>query len=133
MSTGRDFQTGGADSVFTRVLTNVADAKKSDRAFRFVVKPEELGRQDWYAFNADKYGNATKRAIAERITPAKIMDEKYRMSGGNEVMFQKGIPLSSIERVVTNSSKRTELLAELQRRGIKTINGQAAEKFIVEG
>lgn len=136
-STGRDFVTGGADSVFTRVRTNPGTGHHAQ--WTFEIDPSELGRLDTYAFNGDNYGAAgpdPRKATGghPRQTAVELLDlvKQQSLSSGNELMLQRQVPASSIRRVVTrDASIRKDTLALFKEAGITEFNGIPIEDFVV--
>lgn len=136
-STGRDFETGGADSVFTRVRTTAGAPGYSQ--WTFEIDPKELGRIDAYAFNGDNYGAAgPKPELASgghaRKTAEEVMAlaRTASLAGDNELMLQGQIPATSIRRVVTrDNALRKETLDLFRKAGVTTYNGIPIEEFVV--
>lgn len=111
MSTMEDFQTGGADSAFTRLIVegqNPPDPE-SVRLAQFlhnlecilVLNPNLADRTDYYAYPKDKFGSTRAGDLAERQSP----DEMFaaQIEGGyppaNEQMFAGGISAQAFEKV----------------------------------
>lgn len=132
-SSGRDFETGGADSVFTR-LKNEPIQKVYDHRWTVEIDTSELGRLDSYFFNGDRYGKAgpsDDRKTVDQITNLVRTD---RLSESNELMLQRQVPQSSIRRVVLrDAADRTALLEKLKKQGREEINGVPIEDFLVHG
>jgi hypothetical protein len=130
MSTAEDFNTGGADGVFTRITRNDRDRSRTNGKFRFIIDPDELGRLDWWAFPCDEYGDAGHNGdVSRRWTTPKMLGGNA--NAGNEVMFKKGIPPKSIRGVwCETANERDDLLRELRKRGMKEINGVPIDDFV---
>lgn len=136
-STSRDFETGGADSVFTRLRTVSGTDKRSQ--WTFELDPSELGRLDTYAFNGDNYGAAgpnPKHAMGglERQTAAELMElaRRRQLSHSNELMLQRQVPASSIRRIVAKDGTiRKETLELFKQAGLTHYNGVPIEEFVV--
>ncbi len=133
MSTDEDFKTGGADSVFTRLqTTNPADLQATYGRWTFQIDPSELGRLDAYAFNEDNYGKANAHESRETVSEMADIVRRGRLSGTNEVMFQRQVGRSSIRRVIANTiPDRDDLLKRLRARGVHEINGVPVDEFVV--
>jgi hypothetical protein len=133
MSTTEDFRTGGADGAFTRLARERRQLESRPYGkVRFVIRADELGRMDWWAFNADRYGAAGPNQMAERWTAPRMVTGD--IAGSNEVIFQKGIPVSGIEKVVVGSEEhRKRLIRKIRKEGVRKINGKKIEDFIVVG
>lgn len=130
-STGPDFASGGADSVFTRLSTAVKDT--GSHTARIIIDPKVLGRSDWYFFDADRYGAAGPaqygtRGLGDDIA-AKARDKRF--ASGNEMMFQHGVSTSDMKCVViSNPGARARVIAKLKEKGITSINGKTLDEFI---
>ena len=133
MSTSADFQSGGADGVFTRLVVQ-GQKNKSFGVFkaRVLIDPGQLGRLDWYFFNHDNFGRAGPEQFAKRSLIPEMKTKAFaRLSTGNEAVFQHGIPLEAIRGVViSNAGRRRQIIDELRRRGVTQVNGQPLERFI---
>lgn len=133
MSTSRDFETGGADSVFVRLQTTEGVKPGSyNSRWTFEIDPSEAGRLDAYVFNGDEYGKAGN--IRDRLTVDKIAatTRNGNLSGSNEMMLQRQVSPGSIRRVVSNDRKeRDALVKSLKEAGRDVINGIPVEEFVV--
>jgi hypothetical protein len=130
MSTRTDFETGGADGVFTRVASKPSDLK-GDYGVRFHIKTEEMGRQDWWAFDHDNYGRAGPNQMSERWSAPSIATDYKYASGSNEVMFQKGVPIDSIKAIyVEDEYFRERVINGLKERGITKLGKRKVESVI---
>lgn len=130
-STQRDFETGGADSVFTRF--SIDDTGRYNSGWRFEIDLSEAGRLDTYFYNEDQFGSAASSDIKHR----KMVDEvakiasKREFSSSNELMIRKQVPASSIRRVRSNTSQRADIIKRLKAAGKTEINGVPLEEFFV--
>ncbi len=127
MSTTQDFNSGGASSVFTRMTK--AKSIRGGYDVKVILKPETLGRTDWYAYSGDQYGTTRASMVGNRSAVKEL--GRAANNGSNEVMFEHSISASDIDSVVVNFSTREELLAKLNKAGIKKIGGKPIEKVIV--
>ena len=138
-SPSSDMQSGGADSVFTRLgIKNVGKRFNdcfSGGPYRVIYDVDILGRTDWYAYTGDSFGTTRPSTMSTRLSPVDFvlqMKQKYRE--GNEIMFRQGIPLSSFSGIVCETtSDRAALLAEFQTEGITEINGVPLAQFVKVG
>jgi len=129
-STGRDFETGGADGVFTRVAKTDTAMETSRGRYRILVDSDQLGRTDWWAFDHDNFGRAEASDARSRWSLDKMTKDEH-VSGDNEVMFPKGVPPSAIRGVVAQSEDaRNDLLAGFKKRNLTEINGIPVEDFV---
>ena len=124
-STGADFKTGGADSVFTRLGTNV-----TERRDRIQIDPAELGRLDRYSYNHDKYGRVL--AQTQRRDDREVLQATSEDGDSNETMFQHSISLQSIRLVSLGKFPREKLLQKLKDQGVVDINGIKPESLFRE-
>lgn len=132
MSTIEDFQTGGANGVFTRVANSNKKLKECHNRYRVTIKTEELGRDDWWAHSSDRYGRSAKSVQGERWDANAISKGWKEASSGNEVMFQDGVPVSSWKNVIARDvGMKNELIAELKKMGVSKVNGKSLDDFIV--
>jgi hypothetical protein len=123
-STSRDFQTGGADSIFCRYRRTV---KSQGSKWIFDIDPSELGRLDAYFYHEDTYG-----AVLATRTPLLQVKNLGELQDDHEIMFRSGIHPSAIRRVGTDTEyKRTLLLDKLRAKGITEVNGIPIEQFVV--
>jgi hypothetical protein len=133
MSTSEDFRTGGADGVFTRMARSAREATEKGGNFRLVIDRKELGRMDWWAYDGDRYGTTDIDKMTGRMSVPNLLKEAPD-SCTNEFMFQKGVSMTKVKRIVTRGSEtRQSLLAELKKRGIAKYNGVPVEKFVIVG
>lgn len=132
MSSIVDIDTGGADSVFTRI-TNEAQRGRMDGAV-VVFKPEVFDRTDWYSYDYDTYGSTDDDLFAERLSPdaifAKITDPNGNYPS-NEQMFRTGIGVRFVESVEVDSYSRDEIIAELRSVGLEEVDGRSIEEVVV--
>lgn len=133
MSTRRDFETGGADGVFTRVANKPGQLTEGNGKYgvRFSVKTDELGRQDWWAFDHDNYGKAGPDELAKRWAAPNIAQDFKYSRNSNEVMFQKGIPIESMKAVhVPSEEFRQRVIEGLKEKGITKFGRRSVESVI---
>ena len=133
MSSTTDMDTGGADSVFTRIANEDQRGKMSGAVV--VFKPEVFDRTDWYSYSCDTYGSTDDYSFAGRLSPdaifTKLTDPYYRYLAGNEQMFRTGIGAGFIESIEVPSYSRDDTIAELRSMGLEEINGRPIEEVVV--
>ena len=131
MSSERDLDTGGADSVFTRVA--YPNSRREYPGAVIVFKPELFNRTDWYTYNADRFGSTSEDCFKNRLTPdqlfTKVLDPTVR-SGTNEQMFRTGIGPEYIECIEVSDKIRGDLIRGLKMYGLTEFNGQPIEDII---
>lgn len=138
-SSYEDVETGGADSVFTRIVHN-RDISNSESRYGyfgdyvFVFDKKTLARTDWYAYTSDKYGRTTPSVFNSRPGTEKFLEEtnsSYHKS--NEVLFRKALPMDTLTEVRVPSRDVKPLIDMLKQKGIKEINGIKLEDLIKPG
>lgn len=131
-----DFESGGADSVFTRIGVKTSNVFKNcfcGRGYRIKIDRSVLGRTDWYAYESDSYGKTEPSYMkSDRVTLKKLaqdMQGKYR--NGNEIMFRNGIRSEKFIGINCDTEYlRQELLQKFHAAGIMEINGIPVEDFV---
>ena len=134
MSSTIDMDTGGADSVFTRI-TNEAERGKMNGVV-VVFKPEVFDRTDWYSYNYDTYGSTDDEYFVDRLSPDTIFDTitnpNSYYSSCNEQMFRTGIGAGFVESIeVGGSDSRDGIIAELRSMGLEEIDGKPIEEVVI--
>lgn len=134
MSSTTDIDTGGADSVFTRIANEVERGKMNGAVV--VFKPEVFDRTDWYSYNYDTYGSTDDEYFVDRLSPDTIFDKitnpNSYYSSCNEQMFRTGIGAGFVESIeVGGSDSRDGIIAELRSMGLEEINGKPIEEVVI--
>lgn len=134
----KDLDTGGANGVFARLLTNSANGEKYESSFRgegikFIYDLKILDRTDWYCYNRDEFGTTSGSTWYNRPgTTDFVAKEQRRYNPGNEMIFREGIHPSNIRLIVCADTKQKKSLEQaLSDRGISEINGVPVGKFII--
>lgn len=136
-SSSSDFGTGGAFSVFTRLVTESAIQKKSSfmnwggsRPFKIILSRDVLSRLDWYGYNSDNYGRTTNLTAAHHGEAlVKTIQSSYGST--NELMFPVGNAPAFFDFVVCETeAQRKKLLELLTARGVESFNGKPIEQFV---
>jgi SPP1 gp7 family putative phage head morphogenesis protein len=134
-----DLSTGGNDSMFTRIFDKGVHGGRgmtfhaAGGRWNFEIDPVVFDAIDTYAFNGDHYGNASAAYMKSRLALDELFGTKNlaNLAGSNEAMIRRGIPLRHIRRCFARDyAAKAELIAELAKRGITHVNGQAVEKWI---
>lgn len=133
-----DMGTGGADSVFTRIVfdNQVGNERRygSFGDYVFVFDAKTLERTDWYAYDGDRFGTTEDYAFNIRYGTAEHFQRSrshYRRS--NELLFRKALSLDTLTEVRVPSSDRQALIDKLHSMGISQINGIRLENLIKVG
>lgn len=128
-STGSDFGSGGADSVFLRYLPNVDNASTW---IKLLINPRVLDRTDWYAYNYDQCGSTVPETFNQRSTPEDFFNEQRQdFSIRNEIVMRHGIPAEMIAGVrVSTDSFKQQITRNAIAEGIKEVNGVPIEEFV---
>ena len=136
MSTTADFQTGGADSFYTRLKTKKeAEGDMSGALNGAVVmyKPSLLDRTDWYAYDCDQFGTTEENAFRQRLTPDEMLEKVGRGNASyrNEQMFRIGIGPQYVESIIVPERCRLPLIEELKEMGLTEFDGRPIEEVII--
>lgn len=132
MSTQGDFETGGADSVFTRIQSEEIRQRKTGSVV--VFKPELFDRADWYVYSGDKWGRTDEYTFSGRETPDSMMQKAASDPNGydtNEQMFRTGIGPQYIEKIFVDLGQRDAVIAGLKAMGMEEFDGRPIEEVIV--
>lgn len=133
MSSTTDMDTGGADSVFTRIANE--DQRRKINGTVVVFKPEVFDRTDWYSYSYDTYGSTDDEYFVDRLSPDTIFDKITNPNGYysscNEQMFRTGIGAGFVESIEVDSNLRDGIIAELRSMGLEEINGKPIEEVVL--
>ena len=143
-SSSSDFGSGGAFSIFSRLVTKGAIDKarkggggsptfhnwSGSRPYKVVINRSALGRLDWYGYNGDNYGRTTTLKPENRGEPIiKKINDSYSQT--NEVMFAVGNDPAYIDFVVCeNEAQKKKLVDLLKDKGVESFNGRPIEEFV---
>jgi len=142
-SSAEDIKTGGADYVFTRMVTNDAKGTSLTSAFasgkyQIQIDPQVLERTDWFAYASDTYGNTKDASFTDRkygkdlVESLKGKSSWSTFASDNEVMFQRGVSKDYFKAILTQSDDaKKELITELKKAGVTEIGGKPLEKAII--
>ena len=138
-SSSTDIGTGGADSVFTRIVHNkdIANGEYRYGSFGnyvFVFDKKTLERTDWYAYTSDEFGTTHSRTFNSRPGTEdffKATKRSYHRS--NEVLFRKSLPMDTLTEVRVPARDVKPLIDMLKQKGITKINGIKLEDLIKPG
>lgn len=153
MSSSSDFPTGGAQAVFSRLVTQSAiDTGNSEKAkgnsssyyygngkfnnwsgsrpYKVIINREILARTDWWGHTGDEFGRFTNLTADNRAEGiVKKIQNNYSTS--NELMFPIGNDPAYIDFVVCeNESQKQQLIDKLNKEGITSWNGKSLEEFV---
>lgn len=135
MSTMEDFRTGGADSVFTRLVSEFNADQFNTHGYTLIINPYVLGRTDWYGYPYDKYGVSEGPVFDGRYSADDFVERESeaRDHWANEIMFRKGISTSMFMGICVPGDYYKNILVEKIKSelGIEEINGIPLEDFIV--
>lgn len=144
-SSDSDFASGGAGSVFSRLVTASAIKQGKNtsnyggnfndwggsRPFKLILNRRLLGRADWYAYNGDNFGRTTTLK-AENHGEAIIKTINGAYSSSNEVMFPIGNDPSFVDYVVApTEEKKKELVDFLTAQGLTELNGKPLDQAVL--
>lgn len=149
LSSSADFTTGGADSVFTQLITerNVSERLSLDNFYWGKVRilfSLDVFTTGTYQYHYDSYGS---RIVPEGPSGTPyyagteypyrpevlgfVSEEQREFHRGNEVMIKEYIPTSMITGIVVDDvSTRTSVLEELSRCGLVTRDSDGIQKIL---
>lgn len=136
-----DMRTGGADSAFTRLVTDKAqkDGYKFSYAsvagdYQIKLSLDVMERTDYYAFTFDNFGEVADISSSGKSPIALTKSLNRNFQSSNEIMFRNGIDGRYFTGITcATTSEKQNLLKELRARGIMDINGIDIDKFITVG
>ncbi len=133
MSSMADVGSGGAQGVFSRLVTQAANGKSwAGRTYKIVLRPELLGRTDIWGWPGDYYGRAWQ--LTDRNFGTKLLEDIGKNGGYaqyNEIISPVGNGTQYIACVVaTNAADRTKLIDHLKAAGWTPPGGQSLEDFV---
>ncbi len=134
MSSMVDMETGGADSVFTRIANAAQRASVHYPGVLVVFKPEIFDRTDWYSYHSDQCGTTSDEEFARRLSPDgifRMITSNGEYPAGNEQMFRTGIGANYIESIEVNPNSRHEIITELHSMGLEEVGGRPIEEIVV--
>jgi hypothetical protein len=124
ISTRKDFDSGGADSVFLRYIprnnTIGIIPYKDSVEMCITFDPSILNRLDWYCYNKDLYGSTEVDKFSERQSPSEFIPEqsKYKDTHTeNEIMVRRGISANKITGVFIGKNHYAELIRAIKDTG----------------
>lgn len=143
-SSDSDFGSGGAFSIFSRLVTKGAidNARKGgggsntfhnwsgSRPYKLIINRRALGRLDWYGYNSDNYGRTTSLTPANKgAAIIKTIAGSYGRT--NEIMFAVGNDPAYVDFVVCESQQQKDKLLEfLEGKGIESFNGKSIDELV---
>lgn len=145
-SSSADFGTGGAQAVFTRLVTAsaIAKAKKKSgsdwetkfndwggsRPYKVILNPTILGRTDWWGANSDTFGNS-KELSKENLGEAIVKEINKSYSSSNELMFPIGNDPAYADFVVCgDEDEKKALMTAMKKAGFHEYNGKTLDEFV---
>lgn len=133
-----DIRSGGADSVFTRLVFKNQIGKEqrygSFGDYVFVFDTKALERTDWYAYTGDKFGKTDPGIFYGRYGTKEHFEwSKKYYRDSNELLFRRTLPMDTLKEVRVPASDRQALIDMLHSVGIDRINGIRLEDLIKVG
>lgn len=132
MSSMADVGSGGAQGVFSRLVTTSAQGKSwTGRRFKIILKPQLLGRLDIWGWPGDYYGRSWD--LSDRNFGAKLVEdaEKNGYQAYNEIISPVGNGPQYIAAVVaTTEPDRQALVQYLQNAGYQPPHGKTFDQFV---
>ena len=132
MSSMADVGSGGAQGVFSRIVTSAAKDKSwTGRTYKILLKPDLLARADVWGWPGDFYGRSWQ--LTERNFGEKLLEDidKNGYTTNNEVISPVGNAPSYIAQVVaTTEPDRKKLIQYLEGAGYSPPDGKSVEAFV---
>ena len=131
MSSMADVGSGGAQGVFSRIVTNSAHDKSwTGRTFKIILKPQLLGRMDIWGWTGDNYGKSW--GLTDKNFPVELVKSlEGNYQGYNEIISPVGNGTPYIAAVVaTSQTDKDKLVKHLKDQGYTPPNGQSVEDFV---
>lgn len=141
-SSAADLASGGADYVFTRMVTDAAKNKTFSSSFasgsyQLVYNTDVLDRTDWFAYTKDTFGSTrdldkfTAREYGQELVDSMATGGFSGYATSNEVMFQTGLPNRDIQGIFASTEDGKKALIEaLEAKGITELNGKPLTEAI---
>lgn len=137
-----DMESGGSDSVFTRIGVKMKDGSRprfddcfKGSTYRILIDLKEMQRTDWYAYTSDSFGTTAEGDMLYRPSPVDFIQKmatSYRV--GNEIMFRQGIARESFIGISCQTEAlKARLLEKFKEAGITAINGIPVKDFVKVG
>lgn len=141
LSTISDWEKGGGDSIFTRIIPESELNTDEDETLIYscdtyiIMKPSVLDRTDWWCQNEDTFGDTSDSEFRKRIAPIEYFKEIKRNSGfyscDNEQMFRYGISLDDIACFAVSTEEiKQNLIDRLHNDEIFKVGDIPLEVFI---
>jgi hypothetical protein len=132
MSSMADLGSGGAQGVFSRLVTENANGTSwAGRTYKIILKPKLLGRMDVWGWPADYYGRSwdlTDRNFGPKLVED-VNNNGYKQY--NEIISPVGNGAQYISCIVaTNENDRTKLIEHLKQQGWSHPGGKSIEEFV---
>ena len=132
MSSMADVGTGGAEGVFSRLVTTSAKGNSwTGRTYKIILKPELLERADIWGWKGDFFGRGWGLS-KDNFGPA-LVDQVNGASYAsyNEIISPVGNDPRFIAAVVaTNADDRKRLITYLEKHKFKPPTGKPLEQFV---
>jgi hypothetical protein len=129
MSTTKDFDTGGADSVFVRTIRRDEIYREGLKTGTILLNPTIYERTDWHAYSSDMYGSTSAGALRTSLSPEDLFNQLLDCT--NEQMFRMGIEANAIDAVlVASEEERGRLVEAMKQRGIFQVGERKVEDLV---
>jgi hypothetical protein len=133
MSSMADVGSGGAQGVFSRLVTDAASSSYwTGRTFKIILKPELMNRLDIWGWPGDWYGQSW--GLTDKNFGVKLLNSvgpKSNYQGYNEIISPVGNGTRYIAHVVaTDETNRKTLIAHLKKEGYQPPDGMSLEQFV---
>jgi hypothetical protein len=128
LSADRDFETGGADFVFTRHQNAPVWRQQNSVSGQVVFDNDRLRDLDWFSYRGDYYGQTHLSGYYGQVDfVAELREGAGRAVTGNygqETMFKDNVDFRHMQGVYLSPRLHAEVMAELQRRGVTRVGAR---------
>lgn len=134
MSSMEDVGSGGAQGVFSRLVTDAAHGESwTGRTYKIILKPELMGRLDIWGWPDDQFGQSwdlTASNFGVKLLEDVGIKDSYQ--DYNEIVSPVGNGPQWIAAVVaTDEYSRKKLIQHLEKEGWKPPHGKKIENFVL--
>jgi len=134
MSADRDYETGGADFVFTRQQNVPKWQGARAQPGSIIIDNDRLRDLDWFAYRGDYYGQTHLQGHYGRVDFVEELREGAgRLGGGSygqETMFRDTIDFGHVQALYLDRYTRDDVLARLRALGVTHVGMAPIEDVV---
>ncbi|MDF2577288.1 MAG: hypothetical protein K0S74_772 [Chlamydiales bacterium] len=128
-----DFKSGGAESVFTRLIHQDMPPDRIQPQACSIMYDLSILNRGGYAYNTDLFGTKRGKYYANRLSLLNFTRLGENLSHLNEVMIKDGIPPQFISGLfVESKQQKAQVIAQMEKEGLLEISS-AGEMYVVIG